>query len=186
MKPRSEYEFKGGYPTAKTVQKAYDDTDLARAIQAYKFFYPTVSIAATWDGNARAGLKPNTVAMLLRGESVPDHLHAELRHALRRRQRGSHRRPGGRRAAARRADMRRQRHEPALGDGMNYGDLAALGIEKGNPFKPDARMKKILENAAKIANAQMRVRSFADRRPDRVMWRMHRPTGCPRRKASSR
>jgi hypothetical protein len=54
---------------------------------------------------------------------------------------------------------------------MNYGELAALGIEKGKPFKPDARMKKILESAAKIACAQMRVQSFADRRPDRVMWK---------------
>jgi hypothetical protein len=51
-----------------------------------------------------------------------------------------------------------------------YGELAALGIEKGKPFTPDARMKAVLERAAKIANAQMRVQSFADRRPDRVVW----------------
>jgi hypothetical protein len=51
-----------------------------------------------------------------------------------------------------------------------YGELAALGIAKGKPFKPDARMRGILEKAAKIANAQMRVQSFADRRPDRVVW----------------
>jgi hypothetical protein len=31
-------------------------------------------------------------------------------------------------------------------------------------------MKSILERAARIANAQMRVQSFADRRPDRVAW----------------
>ena len=62
-----EYKFKGGYPTAKTVQQAYDDSDLVRAIQAYKFFYPTVSIAATWDGNARAGMVANKVAMIMRG-----------------------------------------------------------------------------------------------------------------------
>jgi len=35
-----EYEFKGGYPTPQTIQRAYDDADLNRAIQAYKFFYP--------------------------------------------------------------------------------------------------------------------------------------------------
>ena len=35
-------------------------------------------------------------------------------------------------------------------------------------------MKKILEKAAQIANAQMRVQSFADRRPDRVMWKDRR------------
>jgi hypothetical protein len=60
------HEFKSCDPTARTVHQAYDDADLARAIQAYKFFCPTVSIAATWNGNARAGLKPNTVAILLR------------------------------------------------------------------------------------------------------------------------
>ena len=42
-----EYAFKGGFPTPETVQQAYDDADLNRAIQAYRFFYPTVSIAAT-------------------------------------------------------------------------------------------------------------------------------------------
>src|SRR5262249_32734422 len=46
-----------------------------------------------------------------------------------------------------------------------YGELAALGIVKGRPFAPDARMKGILEAAAKAGNAQMRVQSFADRRP---------------------
>lgn len=38
------------------------------------------------------------------------------------------------------------------------------------PFAPDARMAAILEKAAKIANAQMRVQSFADRRPQRIAW----------------
>jgi hypothetical protein len=44
-------------------------------------------------------------------------------------------------------------------------------LVKGKPFNPDERMRGILEKAAKIANAQMRVQSFADRRPDRVMWK---------------
>jgi hypothetical protein len=51
-----------------------------------------------------------------------------------------------------------------------YGELAALGIEKGKPFNPDPRVTAILENAAKIGNAQMRVESFGDRRPDRIVW----------------
>jgi hypothetical protein len=61
--------------------------------------------------------------------------------------------------------------EPPL-DGYRaaYGELAALGIAKGQPFVPDDRMKAILERAARIGNAQMRVQSFADRRPDRVVW----------------
>jgi hypothetical protein len=31
-------------------------------------------------------------------------------------------------------------------------------------------MQRILEQAAQIGNAQMRVQSFADRRPDRIVW----------------
>jgi hypothetical protein len=52
----------------------------------------------------------------------------------------------------------------------NYGELAVLGIVKGKPFAPDARMTRILAQAAKIGLAQMKVQSFADRRPDRVVW----------------
>src|SRR5579871_7005253 len=40
------YAFERGYPTEGTAQKAYDDADLNAAIQAYKFFYPAVSIEA--------------------------------------------------------------------------------------------------------------------------------------------
>lgn len=62
-------------------------------------------------------------------------------------------------------------HEPAYtGYHNEYGELAALGIEKGKPFAPDARMKDILVRAAEIANDEMRVQSFADRRPDRFPW----------------
>jgi hypothetical protein len=37
------------------------------------------------------------------------------------------------------------------------GQLAAIGIVKGKPFKPDARMKKILTDAAAVGNATGRV-----------------------------
>jgi hypothetical protein len=63
----SDYEFKGGYPTPETIQRAYDDADLARAIEAYKFFYPTVSIMGTWKGNLNAGTVPNKVLLILHG-----------------------------------------------------------------------------------------------------------------------
>jgi hypothetical protein len=62
--------------------------------------------------------------------------------------------------------------EPAVEDYReHYGELAAMGIAKGQPFAPDARMKRILEQAAQNACAQMRVESFADRRPDRIVWK---------------
>lgn len=51
-----------------------------------------------------------------------------------------------------------------------YGLLAELGIEKGKPFNPDARMKGVLERAAKAGRDQMLVSAFASNRPDRVNW----------------
>lgn len=51
-----------------------------------------------------------------------------------------------------------------------YGELAALGIQKGKPFAPDARLKAILERAAKAGRDQMLVSAFASTRPDRIAW----------------
>ena len=41
-------------------------------------------------------------------------------------------------------------------DAETRGLFASIGIEKGKPFKPDARMKKILTDAVAIANATAR------------------------------
>ena len=43
IRAAEQYQFKGGYPTPETIQKAYDNADLSRAIEAYKFLYPTIS-----------------------------------------------------------------------------------------------------------------------------------------------
>jgi Protein of unknown function (DUF1254) len=61
------YTFDHSFPSGDTASKAYDDTDLNTAITAYKFFYPTVSIAATWKGNAAAGLTTNNQFIILEG-----------------------------------------------------------------------------------------------------------------------
>jgi hypothetical protein len=55
-----------------------------------------------------------------------------------------------------------------------YGELAALGIEKGKPFAPDARMKGILERAALAGRDQILVAAFASDRPDRLAWKDRR------------
>jgi len=52
-----------------------------------------------------------------------------------------------------------------------YGLLAALGIEKGREFAPDARMTAILRQAAADGLDQMLVASFASTRADRMVWR---------------
>ncbi|GAF47885.1 hypothetical protein RW1_046_00450 [Rhodococcus wratislaviensis NBRC 100605] len=59
--------FEGGYPTEETTRRAYEDADLVRAIQCYRFFYPTVSLEATWRGNLSGGVVPNKVFALLEG-----------------------------------------------------------------------------------------------------------------------
>lgn len=283
----SDYGFEGGFPTAEAVQKAYDDVDLVRAIEAYKFFYPTVSNVAAWNGFARAGAVPNATFLVLQGSprqvvltpnsdtpyaallldlsrgplvvefpagpliSVVNDLHQRYVMDLGlpgpdAGKGGTHiilppghdgRVPPGYyggvastrrvlllvRALPPRGDMQaaialmktvkvyplsaatpwteprwldmpdrleylsaftsernleywRELHglidaEPPFEPyRAQYGALASLGIAKGTPFAPDARSREILERAAQLANAQMRVQSFADRRPDRLPW----------------
>jgi hypothetical protein len=50
------------------------------------------------------------------------------------------------------------------------GRLATLGIEKGKPFEPDARMQKIFDQAAKQGVAMSRAILYASREPDIRYW----------------
>jgi hypothetical protein len=51
-------------------------------------------------------------------------------------------------------------------DPETLGLLASIGIEKGKPFAPDARMKKILVEAAAVGNATARAIVFRSRLQD--------------------
>ena len=56
--------------------------------------------------------------------------------------------------------------EPATSLGAELaGSLAAIGIIKGKPFAPDARMKKILTEAVATANATSRTLFMSPRDP---------------------
>ena len=55
-----------------TAQKAYDDADLNRAVEAYRFFYPTVSGHAIFKGNEKIGIIPNKVSGTL--DTQPKHV----------------------------------------------------------------------------------------------------------------
>src|ERR1700743_2096269 len=55
----SGYGFSQGYPTADGAKKAIDDTDFGRAVQAYRFWYPTVSNEGIFQGNRDAGIQDN-------------------------------------------------------------------------------------------------------------------------------
>jgi hypothetical protein len=282
----SRYVFEGGYPTAETIEQAYDDADLTRAIQAYKFFYPTVEGLSIVKGSLSAGLslnrvygtmdtKPEQVGFTANSDTPYAPIMLDLRAgpmvievpaepvigvAMDVNQRwlgdmglpGPDAGKGGKhlllppgwegevpqgyfplRSTTYRViivirsvpfggdldkamrllptvqiwplehvegwieprwiemneplDMTplawetnleywRELHEvidtePPIDEWrVMYGDLAALGIAKGEPFAPDERMTRILEEAALIANGQLRVKSLADRRPDRIAW----------------
>lgn len=55
-------------------------------------------------------------------------------------------------------------------DKQFLGMLAALGIEKGKPFNPDARTKSIFERAAKDGAAMVAAISYDSRYPKKLRW----------------
>lgn len=279
-----EYQFKAGFPTIEAAQKAYDDVDLGRAIEAYRFFYPTVSGYAILKGNLKIGIVPNKVFGTLdtqpkhvvftansdtpyaplfldlsdgpmvvelppgpliciamdinqqwiadlgvpgpaagKGDKViflPPGYRGKVPSGYRVERSSSNMMLVGIRALPAKGDIdgamalirtvkvhppgkdtkltwlnltpEPQDTTPLAWEGNlqfwrelaevvereypnprfhnMYGQLAALGIEKGKPFSPDARLTGILEKAAKVGNAQMRVESFGDRRGDRIVW----------------
>jgi hypothetical protein len=66
-------------------------------------------------------------------------------------------------------------YEPVLGEYRPmYGLLTQLGIVKGKPFSPDARMIAIFERAARDGKGQMLAASFDSPRPDRFPWKDRR------------
>jgi hypothetical protein len=56
-------------------------------------------------------------------------------------------------------------------DPENRGVLAAIGIVKGQPFNPDARMKKILTDAVAIGNAYARANTVFPRDPGNRIYK---------------
>ena len=53
-----------------------------------------------------------------------------------------------------------QSEPPWTGDPVTLGFFAAIGIEHGKPFAPDARMKKILTEAAAVGDATARALTY--------------------------
>ncbi|MBL4797599.1 MAG: DUF1254 domain-containing protein [Oleispira sp.] len=50
------------------------------------------------------------------------------------------------------------------------GQLSAIGIEKGKPFEPDARLKTILQDAVAVGNATARSIAFKSRDKEAIMF----------------
>jgi len=55
-------------------------------------------------------------------------------------------------------------------DKVMLGMLAPLGIEKGKPFNPDERQKKILTEAAQVGELMARTNAFDKRLPNATVW----------------
>src|SRR5262249_32609486 len=65
--PSGSAEFRGGFPAPDAVQQLYDAADLNRAIQAYRFFFPNVSILGLFKGFEAIGAKDNKAFLVLEG-----------------------------------------------------------------------------------------------------------------------
>jgi hypothetical protein len=62
-------------------------------------------------------------------------------------------------------------HEPASAlDPETAGLFSAIGLRKGQPFAPDARMKALLVDAVAVGNATARALSFAPRDPRAMLY----------------
>ncbi len=58
-----QLEFEGGYPTAETVQKLYNELDFQRAVQAYLWALPMASYGAMADEHKRLGADAHSVLL---------------------------------------------------------------------------------------------------------------------------
>ncbi len=61
----TNYTFERGFPTADTAEAANEATDLRRAIEAYKFFYPTVATEGVFEQFVPHGMVPNEVGIIM-------------------------------------------------------------------------------------------------------------------------
>ncbi len=61
----SPLQFERGFPVAGTAESSYDASDLRRAIEAYKFFYPTMGSEAVMQQMLTNGAKVNEVGHVM-------------------------------------------------------------------------------------------------------------------------
>lgn len=64
------YTFEGGFPIAEASQQARDDADFERAVIAYRFWYPTVSMEGVFDGPRSIGIQDNKAMVMVK--ATPD------------------------------------------------------------------------------------------------------------------
>jgi hypothetical protein len=68
MTTAAGYRFERGFPTGEATQQARDDADRQRALTAYRFWYPTVSIEGFFQGAERVCLADGQSLFVLEAE----------------------------------------------------------------------------------------------------------------------
>jgi len=63
----ASYAFERGFPAPEAAQRLHDEEDFERAVQAYQFFFPTISLEAVFQGVRDAGVADNKGAIVLSG-----------------------------------------------------------------------------------------------------------------------
>src|SRR5271170_1737879 len=61
----AEYQFTRGFPDPEAINQAYSQSDLSRATEAYRFFYPTVSMEGLMQGSRAVGAADNEAFIIL-------------------------------------------------------------------------------------------------------------------------
>ena len=78
MEPRGvsgtvgEPGFEHGYPTSDASEAIHDEQDFQRAIEAYQFFYPTVSMEGAFTGNREVGCEDSVGGVII--AATPRHV----------------------------------------------------------------------------------------------------------------
>jgi hypothetical protein len=148
-------EFFDGFPDDKTTQLVYDNLDFMRWVQAFLRGIPGASILAFLPAARKfGGVNGNVMlfeelmdskALWLTPNNSNFHFFEEIHEVL------------------------EMEPNEAL-DPETLGLFASIGLQKGKPFAPDERMKKILIEAVAVGNATARALTFRNRNAEGYIY----------------
>ncbi|MFJ2538701.1 DUF1214 domain-containing protein [Pseudomonas sp. NPDC087614] len=132
-------EFKDGAPTEKTTQDVYGTLAFTRGIDAFMNSFSGASAYAIREGFHSIGAEDNPPVPPTKFVEGSDKSFNTI--------------PPNDFSYFQMLDKLVQLEPATSFDPELLGQLAAIGIAKGHPFNPDARMKSILTDAAAVGNA---------------------------------
>ena len=78
----ASYTFEQNFPTEEAARRARDEGDFQRAIIAYRFWFPTITFEAIFEGLSESGVFENQSCRDLRVQAAPRLPHAEPRRGV--------------------------------------------------------------------------------------------------------